>query len=90
MISKTNESFSWYKKDICCKPEDEEEAESEEEKSNTRYNKDKKWSLLRDGLKAENFIINMNSQWKAVFDTCILIVIGWSCFTTVLYISFDI
>jgi hypothetical protein len=30
----------------------------------------------------------MNSQWKAVFDTSILIVIGYSCFTTVLYISF--
>lgn len=32
----------------------------------------------------------MNSQWKAVFDTSILLVIGYSCFTTVLYISFEI
>jgi hypothetical protein len=31
----------------------------------------------------------MNSGWKAVFDTSILIVIGYSCITTVFYVSFD-
>ena len=88
MISKTNESTQFYKKDICCNSEDEKDAESESEKDKS-VNKDKKWSL-KDSLKAENFIISMNSQWKAVFDTFILFVIGYSCLTTVLNISFNI
>ena len=41
-------------------------------------------------MKPENFIISMNSKWKTIFDTSILIVIGYSIFTTVLYISFEI
>ena len=45
---------------------------------------------LKDCMKAENFIISMNSQWKAAFDTSILFVIGYSCLTTVLNISFNI
>lgn len=88
MISKTTETTSFYKKDICCNSDDDNDGESESEKDKVQ-NKDKKVSL-RDCLKAENFIISMNSQWKAVFDTSILLVIGYSCFTTVLYISFDI
>ncbi len=45
---------------------------------------------MRELLKPEKYIIPMNSQWKTVFDTSILFVIGYSCFSTVLYIAFDI
>ena len=51
--------------------------------------KKKKWSM-KDLMKPENFIIARESQWKVVFDTFILIVIGYSCFATVLYIAFEI
>lgn len=88
MIGKTSETTSFYKKDICCNSDDDNENESESEKDK-QTTKDKKVSL-RDCLKAENFIIGMSSQWKAVFDTSVLIVIGYSCFTTVLYISFEL
>lgn len=88
MISKTTESTQFYKKDICCNSDDDNDGESEPDKDKV-MNKDKKVSL-RDWLKAENFIISMNSQWKAAFDTSILLVIGYSCLTTVLNISFKI
>jgi len=44
---------------------------------------------LRDLLKLEYFIISMNNWWKASFDNAILIVIGYTCFTTVFFVSFD-
>lgn len=88
MIGKTLETTSFYKKDICCNSDDDADGDSESEKDKNSQ-KDKKVTL-RECLKAENFIISMSSQWKAVFDTSVLIVIGYSCFTTVLYISFDI
>lgn len=34
-------------------------------------------------------IIDIDAGWKAIFDTSILLVIGYSCFTTVFYVSFD-
>jgi hypothetical protein len=34
-------------------------------------------------------IIDLDAGWKAIFDTSILLVIGYSCFTTVFYVSFD-
>ena len=40
-------------------------------------------------FKLDYFIISMNSGWKAAFDNAILIVIGYTCLTTVLFVSFD-
>jgi hypothetical protein len=61
MINKTNESTQFYKKDICCHSDDEKDADSEDEKDKS-VNKDKKVSMsLKDCMKAENFIISMNS-----------------------------
>ena len=88
LIGKTPETTGYYKKDICCNSDDENGGESESEKDKVK-NKDKKVSL-RDYLRPENFIISLESQWKTIFDTSILLVIGYSCFTTVLYISFEI
>ena len=42
----------------------------------------------KNNLRTDNFIIRMDSGWKAIFDTSILIVIGYSCFTTVFHVSF--
>jgi hypothetical protein len=88
MIGKTNETTQFYKKDICCNSDDEGGGDSDTEKDKAQT-KDKKVSL-RDYLRPENFIIGLDSQWKTIFDTSILLVIGYSCFTTVLYISFEI
>ena len=41
-------------------------------------------------MKLENFVISMNSTWKTFFDTSILVVIGYSCATSVFYVSFDV
>ena len=61
----------------------------EKEQGKIEFLTNKKWSI-KDFLKPENFIIPMSSQWKTIFDTSILIVIGYSCLTTVYVISFDI
>jgi hypothetical protein len=45
--------------------------------------------LIKKYMKLEKFIIPLNSEWKAFFDTSILIVIGYSCSTTVFYVAFD-
>lgn len=59
MISKTNETTSFYKKDICCNSDDDNDGGSDSEKDKVQA-KDKKMTL-RDCLKAENFIISMSS-----------------------------
>jgi len=43
----------------------------------------------KDLIKPDNFIIGMNSGWKAIFDTFVLFVVAYSIFTTSLYVSFD-
>ena len=43
----------------------------------------------KDLIKPDNFIIPMNSGWKAIFDTFVLFVVAYSIFTTSLYVSFD-
>ena len=54
--------------------------------------KKKKQSLfknIRDIMKPEKLIISQQSRWKAIFDTTIIAVIAYSCFTTVYYVAFD-
>lgn len=40
-------------------------------------------------MKPEKLIISQQSRWKAIFDTTIIAVIAYSCFTTVYYVAFD-
>ena len=40
-------------------------------------------------MKPDNFIISENNGWKAGFDNAILIVIGYTCFTTVFFVAFE-
>ena len=40
-------------------------------------------------MKPERLIISQQSRWKAIFDTSIIIVIAYSCFTTVFYVAFS-
>lgn len=37
----------------------------------------------------ENYIIELDCEWKNNFDTCMLLIITYSCLTTVYYVSFD-
>lgn len=41
-------------------------------------------------LVVDNFIISQNSVWKIIFDNLLLIVIGYTCLTTVLFVSFQL
>ena len=59
------------------------------ENENIVEKKSKEKKSLRDYLKPEYFIISQNAEWKAVFDTFNLIVIGYSCMTTVFFVTFD-
>ena len=43
---------------------------------------------LRDLFAIDNFIISQNKEWKIAFDNILLIVIGYTCVTTVLFVSF--
>ena len=37
----------------------------------------------------ENMIISLESRWKRFFDIFILILVGYSCFTSVYYVAFS-
>ena len=43
----------------------------------------------KDYLKAEKYVIPMNSGLKAIFDSFVLIVVTYSIFTNLLYVSFS-
>lgn len=45
---------------------------------------------LKELFKVENLIIRLESPWKPIFDTTILLVTAYSCFTTVLMVSFNL
>lgn len=59
------------------------------ESENTEVKKQSVKRTFRDYLKPEYFIISQNAEWKAVFDSFNLIVIGYSCMTTVFFVTFD-
>ena len=37
----------------------------------------------------EYVIIDADSQWKAIFDICILLLVGYSCVTSMFYVAFS-
>ena len=47
-------------------------------------------SSLRDLLKAENFIISLDSTWKSVFDSIVLVLTAWSCISMMFIVCFDL
>ena len=38
----------------------------------------------------ERIIIDIDSTWKSVFDVTILVLVGYSCFTTLYYVAFGV
>jgi hypothetical protein len=96
MVEKSDVSKHFYQKDVTfqnmMKLEQENEPcneEGQQKKKKSKSEKNNKVKKLRDLLKLEYFIISMNNGWKAGFDNAILIVIGYTCFTTVFFVSFD-
>ena len=85
MIDKSKESRMALERDICMENTKSPESLELRKKKDTR----EKRFTFRDYLKLDTFIISQSSWWKTVFDTVILIVIGYSCMTTVFYVSFD-
>jgi hypothetical protein len=53
--------------------------------SEKRENPNSLWNRWKD-----KFIISQKSQWKAVFDIWMLVLVGYSCFTTIFYVSFQV
>lgn len=59
-------------------------------KEKTYNEKDKSnFKKFKELFKLDYLIISMNNPYKALFDNIILIVIGYTCLTTVLFISFE-
>ena len=87
MIEKSDQSKHFFQNDIAYKTTDKHSTMKENENIMEKKSKEKK--SLRDYLKPEYFIISQNAEWKAVFDTFNLIVIGYSCMTTVFFVTFD-
>ena len=38
----------------------------------------------------DKIVISMDSDWKSVFDVIILLLVGYSCFTTLYYVAFGL
>lgn len=38
----------------------------------------------------DKIIISMDNDWKSIFDVIILILVGYSCFTTLYYVAFGL
>jgi hypothetical protein len=67
----------------------ENKAENKKEKKVNHEKERTTMKKLKDMFKLDYLIISMNNPWKAAFDNAILIVIGYTCLTTVLFVSFD-
>ena len=39
-------------------------------------------------MKLDNLIVDLNTGWKTAFDTSVLVVIGYSCATTVFQVAY--
>ena len=61
-----------------------QEVEKEEQKSGLKL------FSFKELFKVENLIIRLESPWKPIFDTMILLVTAYSCFTTVFLVSFHL
>lgn len=97
MINKSPESKAFLKKDRCfineCVKTDIDCDESGlEGQSNMVLDSSDvsvfKKMKLRDYLKLDNLIISLDTGWKTVFDTTVLVVIGYSCLTTVFQVAY--
>jgi hypothetical protein len=73
------------------KPKQEEkEREDSEEEDNSEY--DDESDEGQDGEKGswqDKIIISTDSAWKSYFDVWILMLVGYSCFTTLFYVAFQ-
>jgi hypothetical protein len=86
LIKKSEASQHFYFNDFAYKGS----RKDKKKKDNNSPIKDDKsfYKQMKAMFKLDYFIISMNNGWKAAFDNFILIVIGYTCFTTVLFVSF--
>ena len=86
MIGKSDTSQHFYQNDIIYQKENNQRKTKEKQ----YHEKDKSaFKKFKDLFKLDYLIISMSNPYKALFDNIILIVIGYTCLTTVLFISFD-
>lgn len=86
MVKKSKDSQEIFRKFHDKEKDKEERAKIQE---NNEEESKKKFSL-KQLLKVDNFIIGLNSEWKSIFDTVLLLVIGYTCITTVFFVSYQI
>lgn len=90
LIEKREESKRFLQMDVLTKLQEKQTGGNPVVENKKDPVDEKSFKDLRDYFKPDNFIIPMNSHWKSAFDTFTLLVIGYSCLTTVFYVSFDI
>lgn len=86
LINKSEDSKNILNKHISKSLGEHEDSDSEKESSSNNNGRPKKW---QDYIKAEMFIISIDSSWKTIFDTFTLIIVTYSIFTTLYYVSFS-
>ena len=84
LINKSEDSKNILNKHISKSLGEHEDSESEFENT-SNSNGPKRW---QDYIKAEMFIIHHDSSWKTFFDTFTLVIVTYSIFTTLYYVSF--
>lgn len=85
LIDKSPDSINLFKEQI----KDDDDMIPSVNKSSNENQRPEKFSLKKL-LVIDNFIISQNSEWKIIFDNLLLIVIGYTCLTTVLFVSFQL
>ena len=92
MIEKSPDSVALFKEQIDKENDDsmDQSMTKDNETDNPKRTDIKDKFSLKKLLVIDNFIISQNSVWKIVFDNLLLIVIGYTCLTTVLFVSFQL
>ena len=91
MINKSKESKKAFEQDAWA-AHGEKFMEEKVEKKTTEQQTEGPglFTTLKSYLKAENFIISTESTWKNSFDTIVLVLIAYSCITTVFFVCLDV
>lgn len=91
MINKSKESKKKFEQDAWSQYGDHFTEEKIEKKATVIALEDTGFfTTLKSYLKAENFIISLESSWKGIFDTIVLVFIAYSCITTVFFVCLDV
>ena len=92
LITKSEDTLDVYRKDKGANTLEDEANTTLTEEDTLKREQEKKKSEefnIRQLFDIRRYIIEQDNTYKTIFDTSILFVIAYSCFTTVYYVSFN-